>query len=286
MTSRLSTIFSVSAFLFIILGMARFSNSQERRHDEPISDELYSIVVEKINDIQIDNVKTGDDFAGSYEAGDHHPPVFRWSRDKGFVVTASLHTFYPSWVNYGSVEVFDQFIKLTPTLTGENKSAHLIESELWKIRWDEQRFLVPRTDLLLFAYAAHSRSDWQIYGFFTKIDTISKRRRGLPTMPSEYGKILNMAPIVTTISALGKGKGHSDPITIAAGKNRGIVKGMTFYHLRTPSYHLSFTVTDVSETSSQAIVSSSGISGSGDEPGLRVGGKLTSRMPRNFIAPG
>ena len=286
MRACLSTILLISAFLFVILGMPRVGVAQERRHDEPISDELYSIVVKKIDDIKSENVKTTDDFAGSYEAGDHHPPVFRWSRDKGFVVTASLHTSYPSWVNYGSVEVFDQLIKLTPTLTAENKSAHLIESELWKIRWDEQRFLVPQTDLLLFAYAAHSRSDWQIYSFFTKVDTLSKRRRGLPAMPLEYGKILKMAPIVTKISALGKGKDHSDPITIAAGKNRGIVKGMVFYHVRTPTYHLSFTVTDVFETSSRAIVSSSGTSGSGTELSLRVGGKLTSRMPRNFIAPG
>jgi hypothetical protein len=110
------------------------------------------------------------------------------------LVTSSLHTFSPSWVNFGEVKLDQNVLTISLELTKEQKSAHIMPVEYRLIRWDKWRILVPKDQLLDFAYAVHSGSESQIWNYFIKTDTTDGSRKGLPDLPPEFLRYMTIPP--------------------------------------------------------------------------------------------
>lgn len=275
-------------FICLVLGAQIIVTGQERRRDEPISDDLYETVVKRSDSIRTEIVGLEDnEWAGVYTDGDHHPTVFMWAPKNGFVVTSSLHTFWPSWVNFGKVNFKDNSLTIFPELQAGNKSAHIMPTEFIPVLWDKWHFLVPSDSLLEFAYAVHSKSESQIWNFFIKSSDTEKSRKGLPKLPAEYKKIITMPAIVARIIKVEKvdDSPWSEKITLNVGSNKGIIKGMQFYRQQRGSY-ISVSIVDVANTTSIANVSMIGSSGSDKEIQIKKGWMLSSKMPKGFIEPG
>lgn len=268
----------------VVAVLATFAIGQGRRQDQPLTDELYRLEETRTKLIQDSIAKTTNEWAGTYSAGDHHPTVFLWTSDQGFLVTSSLHTFSSSWINYGSVTLTDTLLTIRPELSKDNQYAHVMETEYRLVRWDKHHFLIPPEELKRFAYAVHTQSGWEIIHYFSKWQDRDKPRRGLPDLPAEYVGIMKMPPVKARITAVGPDEGEQS-VTINVGRNRRVIEGMAFYYLAKNGAGFSVRVTEVSETSSRASVGS--IFSRGDaEVELKKGLRLSSRMPKNFVEPG
>jgi hypothetical protein len=273
-------------FLICLLLIAH-SIGQERRRDEPISDELYEIVSKRSDSIRTEIVWLDDnEWAGVYADGDHHPTVFMWAPKNGYLVTSSLHTFSPSWVNFGKVKFENNLLTIFPELQADNKSAHKMSTEFVPVVWDQWHFLVPSDRLLEFAYAVHSKSESRIWDFFIKRVDVEKPRRGLPTLPAKYRKIMTMPAIVARIIKVEKvdDSPWSEKMTLDVGSKKGIVKGMQFYRQQKGSY-VSISIVEVAKTTSVASISMVG-SNSNKEIQIKKGWIFSSKMPKGFIEPG
>ena len=277
----------VRLFLICIILFGSFATfAQQRLHDEPISDELYEIVKQKTDIIyQGISGQNGNEWSGIYYLGDHHPTVFMWSPDNGFLVTSSLHTFSPSWLNYGKVSFMNNLLTIHPELTKDQKSAHIMATRFVPVKWDKQHFLIPPDEMLDFAYAVHSGSEWAIVNYFAKGDDRDKPRNGLPNLPPEYKKIMTMKAIKARVVDIGKERDlWSKNITIDAGTDKGVVKGMVMYHLEKSGSNMRIRVNEVSERTSAARVYGIGSSGDPDNDAtLRVGWEFSSKLPKGLM---
>ena len=278
----------IPKLLFLVLiGALCIPANAQRRQDQEIPDELYAIAQQKAQ--QIRDAKSEqeleNEWSGTYYDGDHHPTMFLWSPAHGFLVTSSLHTFSPSWLNYGKVSFEKGLLTIFPELPKGHTFAHTMPTEFRAIRWDKQHFLIPPSELMAFAYAVHSKSGSQINQFFIKSKDQELPRRGLPELPREYGKYLSMKPIRARVTAITKVDGGGFPtLTINAGRRQGIIAGMQLYLVRRSGLHISLGIDEVSETTATAYISSSGSSNNSDEE-IRAGWVFSSRMPAGFIEP-
>jgi hypothetical protein len=276
-------------FLAIILmGAFCFTANAQRRQDQEIPDELYKIAqqqAQKIREATI-NKDLENEWSGTYYDGEHHPTMFMWSPNDGFLVTSSLHTFSPSWLNYGNVRFENGLLTIFPELPKGHTFAHIMPTEFRAIRWDKQHFLIPPSDLMAFAYDVHSRSEFQVGMYFLKATDRNLSRKGMPELPAEFTKYLRMKPIrAKLISVREVEKRWSPVLTINAGRRQGIVEGMLLYHVSKSGVHFSIRIDQVSDTTATADVSSSASSNESNDEGPKVGWVFSSRMPVGFIEP-
>ena len=260
----------------------------QRRHDQEIPEELYKIAQQKSQQIRDSKSEQEleNEWSGTYYDGDHHPTMFMWSPAQGFLVTSSLHTFSPSWLNYGKVNFEKGLLTIFPALPKENTFAHMMPTEYMAIRWDKQHFLIPSGELVPFAYAVHSKSIVMIDQYFLKSSDRDLSRKGLPDLPAEYTKYLRMKPVRAKLVSVSKVEGRWSPLlTINAGRRQGIIEGMMLYHVRKSGLHISIHIDEVSETTATATVASSA-SSNDDEEEVKAGWVFSSRMPTGFIEPG
>jgi hypothetical protein len=255
---------------------AGLTAGQERSEDQRLTEELYELVDKRTDLIKRSIARSTNEWAGTYAAGDHHPTVFIWTPDAGFLVTSSHHTFSPSWLNYGEVSITGSLLSLRPVLPRENRYAHRIATEFRMVKWGEQHFLIPPDELKKFAYAVHSRAESEIVHYFFRWEDRDKRRRGLPNLPLEFTKYLKMPPIVTRIVAVDR---HHSTALLSVGRRNNVIEGMVFFFASRRGMQFSVRVTNVSETESEGRVDS----GHGE---IREGLRLTSRIPKGFIEPG
>lgn len=283
---RNETIPKYMVVLWFLLAGHLIASAQGKRHDEPISDELNAKVSSWLDKIEAENSTTDrNDWAGTYWNGDHHPTVFRWAPKSGFVVTSSLYTFSPSWVNFGKVDFDGNLLVISPELPKDEKSAHVMPTRFTPIAWDDWRFLVPSDQLLRFAYAVHSKSESQLWEFFVRPGDRDKDRKGLPRLPKEFTKYMTMpAKEARIINVEGdKEKPWSMVATIDAGSRQGIIEGMSMYHVRGNRQYMMLGIVKVGVKTSTAAVTL--IGGSDENIYPKRGLKLSSRMPRGFIEP-
>lgn len=261
------------------------TEAQERRRDEPISDELYSIVEQRASEIKEELKESGgNEWAGTYLAGDHHPTVFLWSPENGFVVTSSLHTFSPSWVNFGKISFANTKLKIFPELVKDQKSSHIMSTEFVPVLWGKQHFLIAPDELTSFAVAVHSGSEAQIVNYFAKAEDSRKTRRGLPNLPREYRKYLVMRPVAARIVAIGKEEDlWRRQITIDRGSDNGVIEQMILYHLEKSGNYMKIRIDKVSRTTSTATVYGLGTVGSADtDSDPKLGWSFSSRLPKGL----
>lgn len=252
----------------------------QHRTDEPISDELYSTVETRAALIRNELATTKDiDWAGTYFQGDHHPTILTLSPENGFLVTASLHTFSPSWVNFGKVVFEEDRVRLFPDLGEKEKSSHVLPSEFILIRWGDVRFLVPEPELKLFAYDVNSRSPHLFSDYFAK--RFDEEPKGLPVLPPPYARFLSMKTLaVTAIS-----QERDDVVVVNAGSNKGVIEGMSFYLVGRRSVWMMIRVKKVLGDRAECQIYSRGTS-LADQNLLNVkkGWKFVSRAPKSYIA--
>ena len=152
-------------------------------------DDLYALYQKKSEAIAEAIKNSKNEWAGTYLAGTHHPTVLRLEPNAGFIVSASHHTFAPSWINYGRVEISDSVLRIYPELEKENSSAHMIGPEFRLIRWGRQRFLLTPKQFQPFAYAVHAGDEYQIAQYFTRTSDDDNSRRGHPNLPAEFATL-------------------------------------------------------------------------------------------------
>ena len=285
MTRRLTTGLILS--LLVLLTSATGSSAQ-KRHDEPISDELYEKLVSRSEAIKKELAEeTEMDVAGTYYDNDHHPTVISWAPKAGFVVTASLHTFAPSWVNFGKVTFQNDVLTIFPELSASEKSSYQLAERYRLIIWDDWRFLIPENELQSFAYAVHSGSGSNIEAFFAKPGDRKRDRKGLPNLPGEFLPIMKMSRIHARITEVNEVPNSPFPTVILnVGRRQKVAEGMSFYYAKKGDcLNVQFVVGTVSEISSTANVTMMGGTCEGDTS-PKAGWALTSKMPKGFIEPG
>ena len=277
---RLKIISQISfLFILVLIFFCAESDAQDRRHDQPLSDELYKVLDEKEKLLREDLSASKDkEWTGIYYQGDHHPTQFIVTSNAGFLVTSSNHTFSPSWINYGKVEFKDNHLKIFPELEKGNQYAHLTPTEFVYIRWDETHFLIPPDRLVNFAYAVHSESEHEIMQYFARGMYSDASRKGLPDLPEKYKKILTMKSVKPKIIAIDDKKEHffDDRFTLNAGRKQGVIEGMVFYYTKSENF-FALRVSEVNENTSKASITT--IGGSGEEDfSPKIGMKLTSKV--------
>ena len=266
-------------FILVLIFCCAESEGQDRRQDQPLSEELYKVLDEKEELLSQDLSASKDkEWVGVYYQGDHHPTRFKVTPNAGFLVTSSNHTFSPSWINYGKVEFKNNHLKIFPELEKGNQYAHLMPMEFAYIRWDETHFLIPPDSLIDFAYAVHSESDHEIMRFFARGIYSDASRKGLPNLPEKYKKILTMKSIKPKIIAIDdkNKKFYENTFTLNAGRKQDVIEGMVFYYAKSKHF-FALRVFELNEQTSKAYISTRG--GSGEEDfSPKIGMKLTSKV--------
>lgn len=266
--------------IIVIFGNNFELNAQRGNpNDEPISEQLYKILENKKNLIEQEYPADKNEWTGQYLQGDHHPTVFMWSENQGFLAWGSHHTFYPSRINFGKAEFSNGRLTIKPEINKDNLHFQYIPNELVPIKWDETRFLVPPDELINFAYAAHSGAESQIIQYLSRGIYSGKSRKGIPNMPKEYEKILKMKSIKPKIIAIDEGEKdvfNDLVVTLNVGSEQNVIEGMIFYHADSEN-QLEIRVIEVEHNKSKAMVGS--ISG-GSKP--KIGMKFTSKVQETY----
>jgi hypothetical protein len=169
-----------------------------------------------------------------------------WNSEGGFLNFYFYHEL--RGLDYGKINESLSFIELTsekPLISNsEKKRAAKLEKKLIKVKFGERRFLVPESRLKDFCMrVAGLSTDLQdFYYYWSKEEDIKKKDFGLAILPEKYSHLLRY-PIETEIIHIGSRKNNDDklddetvdfdeinyPITINAGKNKNVKRGMNFF---------------------------------------------------------
>lgn len=277
---RYSTIFVLAIFL------AFACVAKAQRNLEPLPEEIANVVLNKREQIERElTTLQSNEWAGKYRANDGTTVTsfLDWSPTNGFTVWRE-NCSRPgiAWVNYGGVTFDGNLLTLSPERAGKGQHTYTFSSpSLVPVKWDEQHWLIPSDELILFAYAVNSGSIEEVETFFVKIEDYNKSNKGLPDLPKEYKRYLNAKPIRAKVSAVAaKDENWYPPLTLNVGKTAGVVEGMKFWLVGVENIHIQLYITEVREQTSVAQVISAGTSGEGDiEIKPKVGWKFTSKMP-------
>lgn len=253
--------------------------AQNNRNDEPISEEHYEILEKRKELIQQEAAADKNEWSGTYTQGDHHPTVFMWSANQGFLAWGSNHTFFPSRINFGKAEFLNNRLTVKPEINKEHLNFQFIPTELIAVKWDKQHFLIPANELINFAYAAHSGAESQIVEYFIKSEDYQESRKGLPNLPKEYEKFLTMKAIRPKIIAFKtKDDFYESEITLNLGRADKVIEGMIFYYENSLG-GMRIMITDLQENSSKARLIGISSNENGKSLTPKVGLRFTSKIP-------
>jgi hypothetical protein len=274
-----------STFLILAILLTFAAIAQAQRNLEPLPEEIANVVLSKREQIKRELATLqGNDWVGKYRANDGTTVTsfLDWSPTSGFTVWRE-NCSRPgiAWVNYGNANFSGNSLTLSPERTERQHTYTFSSPTLVPVKWDEQHWLIPSDQLVLFAYAVNSGSIEEVETFFVKIEDYNKSNKGLPDLPKEYRKYLNAKPIQAKVSAVAaKNDDWYPPLTLNVGKSAGVVEGMKFWLIGVENIHIQLYVTEVREKSSVANIISAGTSGEGDiEIKPKIGWKFTSKMP-------
>lgn len=158
---------------------------------------------------------------------------FIWNAQGGFFRFYFYHTLKVFY--FGRIKDYSGFIeldyeKLPLSRTGKPS----LKTKLVKARIDQTHFLVPENRLQDFCdrAAGLSTSLEDFYYYWTKEEDMKMQVTGLPILPAEYEKYRRY-PIEAEIIRVGARRiirnENRYTITLSAGKNRNLRKGMNFF---------------------------------------------------------
>jgi hypothetical protein len=224
------------------------------------------------------NAKFADEWEGSYFSDLDQLGVssFRWDSNVGFI-ELYIYTCFPELrhINYGKVVNAPDYVEMFPEFAADSPRKSLPVRYV-KVRWNDRRYLVEESSLAAFAekvvgiYVEPQDDEtaelqkWSNY--WVSGDTeIETEVNGLPQYPSSY-KQFERFPIKTKLTSVGKRTIESEkeiennyytnevaiyPVTIGAGKSKGVKVGMSFYLSETGDKIL---ITQVNQNSSNGII--------------------------------
>ncbi|HMO82036.1 MAG TPA: hypothetical protein PKD24_14695 [Pyrinomonadaceae bacterium] len=237
-----------------------------------------------------------DEWAGGYTryVGETWSDVLVWSPSLGFAAYRDTCSYGPrAWVNFGSARFENGRLFLTSEQTFAGEHVLAMKREYTPVKWGHQRWLIPTDELELFAYAVNSGS-WEDYGsFYLKSGGNTDDPKGQPELPSQFKHILNRKPVKAKIVEIGEKPERWYPdVTIDAGKDKGVIVGMSFWLTGVKNTEVKISVASVNEKTAVAKVvgvshsyeyeengDSKGTEAEGFEP--RPGMIFTSRSPKN-----
>lgn len=280
---------SVIFVLAILLAFSCVAKAQ--RNLEPLPEEIASVVLSKREQIERElTTLQENEWTGKYRANDGTTVTsfLDWSPTSGFTVWRE-NCSRPgiAWVNYGNANFNGNSLTLLPERTEKGQHTYTFSSpNLVPVKWDEQHWLIPSNQLVLFAYAVNSGSVEEIETFFVKIEDYNKSNKGLPNLPKEYKKYLNVKPIQAKVSAVSPNDSGYPQLTelkLNVGKAEGVIAGMKFYLIGVKDTFASIEVTEVQERTSIARVGMIGTSGENNEEyKFKVGWRFSSKMPEGY----
>lgn len=239
---------------------------------------------------------TSDEWAGAYTryVGETSTDVLVWTPELGFAAYSETCSNGPrAWVNFGSARFENGLLFLTSEHTYSGEHVLAMKREYTPVKWGHQRWLIPTDELELFAYAVNSGSSNDYYRFYSKSDGNADPPKGQPELPSQFKHILNRNPVKAKIVEIGeKPKNWFPDVTIDAGKDKGVIVGMSFWLTGLKNTEVKISVASVSEKTAVARVVSAGYSYEydddddlkGPEPkefSLAAGMRFSSRSPKN-----
>jgi hypothetical protein len=229
------------------------------------------------------------EWAGSYyrDLGATWGESIIWEPKLGFAAFRDTCSNGPrAWVNYGETTYRDGVLTLSPERESTAEFVlDLPSKEFMPIKWGEQHWLVPTAKLALFAYAINAHSGEEHEVAYLKSDDREKRQTSRPALPSQYQKLLGLRPINASIVEAGQSTDPywKIPVTINAGKNKGVIEGMSFWLVGHKEIEVQVMVNEVREQTSLMRIVSEGRSGHYEKDIVpSVGWRFTSRMPSTF----
>jgi len=277
------------AFIFAFSCTIQAQQNTPRKF-EPISEELANLVLNKREKVllELETLK-GSEWIGKYRAFDSATVTisFDWTPASGFTIWRE-NCSRPGdvRVNYGNVNFNGSLLTLSPERTEKSQHTYIPPVSLVPVKWGEQHRLIPSDRLALFAYAVNSGDFEEIEAYFVKVEDYQKPNEGLPNLPKEYKKYLNVKPIRAKVSALSVNESEYPQLTelqLNIGKAQGVIVGMKFYLIGVKDRFASIEITEVQENTSMARVGMIGTSGGNNEEfKFKVGWRFSSKMPEGY----
>lgn len=269
----------------LILGFV--AGAMAQGYVEILPDEVKNPFFERQKSI-INELSTvqASEWAGTYsrDVGHTWSEVLAWDPRNGFAAFRDTCSNGPrAWVNYGGASFRDGVILFSPERNKEDAFVlELPAKEFTPVRWGEEHWLVPSDKLALFAYAVNSRSGDPYKIAYLKSDDMEKSRTGRPELPAPYKRLLGLPSIKTRVVGItARTDDWYPPMTIDAGKDKGVIEGMSFWLVGHRGITVTITVTEVRDRASVVEVTEWGKHGSGLEKEIvpALGWRFTSRMP-------
>lgn len=223
-----------------------------------------------------------NEWVGSYSryVGETWSDVLIWTPENGFAAFRDTCSNGPrAWVNFGSAKFQIGLLILNSEQDYQGEHSLRVSQELTPVKWGHQRWLIPTKDLERFAYAVISGS-WQDYGaYYLKDDGSDKEPKGLPEIPPQFRHILKRKPVtIKIVSVGGTQEKPAVDLTIDAGKDKGVIVGMSFWLLGARNTYVKIAVDKVNEKTSIARIIAVGYSYEYNDDGSPKG-----REPAEFV---
>lgn len=211
-----------------------------------------------------------DEWVGDYQIGDVSDvrmKVLRWSAEKGFVFfNLNAYSANVDELDYGDVvSASPSHVEIIPRRAPESRN----KRKFVKVKWGQQRYLiedhaVPDFCDYVVGLGSHNGLAGGEADFLSHRDDVSKPTAVLPTVPLEYREYVRR-PIDTRITKIGKSYVEVDPenewfddlvtpVTINAGSDQKLKRGMRLHVLDSDEYDESVEITRVTRKYARGII--------------------------------
>jgi len=207
------------------------------------------------NEIEKQSNNAGDEWAGVYSIaeGEVNMSYLRWSPQHGFV-RFHIYTCLPAvrGLDYGKVVVSEDHVELVSSRASETENSEESPTKYVKVKWGERHYLVAENDIESFFTYTSGRGSLPYtdagvpIDFWGRIDDSAKPIADVPVVPSAYAEHVKK-PIDTRIIKVGRSYtevdpdndvwlDHVTPVTLNAGSNAGLKRGMTLHVVKSEDY--------------------------------------------------
>ena len=189
--------------------------------------------------------------------------------------------------NYGNVTETNGSIRLSFTFQNERKGFQGIAEEFIPVPWGERHYLIPSDKIVGFCNNVNEGTEPRDagHGFYLLREGDEKKvASGFPMVPEKYRPYLLAAPItaeiininsVTTRPSVCEWRFKDTTVTLNAGKDKGLRKGMEMQVVKPANLVESVLVTSVADSTSEAVMTQAGEK----ETGPKKGWQLSTRCP-------
>jgi hypothetical protein len=198
--------------------------------------------------------------------------------------------------NYGAVALEAGRVRLSPTFKDRKLDFVGIASELIPVPWQGRRYLIPVKEVIDFCNCVNNGHEPRTTAhgrFLLRRSDETKNVAGLPDLPPRYRDYLLAEPVdasvlavgaTTTRPSAGELKYRDTPLTLDAGKNKGLKRGMTLVVTSPADWYESLRITEVGDDWAEGMMTQFGEDAPAPQAGWRVstGPRWAPRRPGNI----